>query len=356
LFFSHFYKKENIRKISNEEMIKMKRVSINGLGRIGRLVLRHYFSISSKNIDIVAVNDITPVDDLAYLLNFDSVHRKPTFQVDSNPGHLEIGGKQIAVFNERDPLQLPWKQNNIDIVLECTGLFTKRDDAVKHIQAGAKKVIISAPSETADVTIVRGVNHKIYDPKKHHIISNASCTTNALAPAVKVLDDAFGIYHLLVTTVHAYTASQALVDRSSKRWRRGRAAAVSLIPSTTGAAKATALVLPQLKGKMDALAIRAPIPDGAIVDIVAEVKTDATVETVNGAYKKAVQGEMDGVLAYSEDELVSADIIGDTHSGVIDATLTRVVDKRMVKVGVWYDNEAGYAKKLLELAEYISNK
>jgi len=274
----------------------------------------------------------------------------------SKRGLLEIGEKQIIVFNERDPTNLPWRQNNIDIVLECTGLFTKHDDAGKHIQAGAKKVIISAPSETADITIVRGVNHQMYDPKKHHIISNASCTTNALAPAVKVLDDAFGVNHLLVTTIHAYTASQALVDRSSKRWRRGRAAAISLIPSTTGAAKATALVLPQLKDKMDALAIRAPIPDGAIVDIVAEIKKEATVEAINGAYKKVAQGEMNGILAYSEDELVSADIIDDTHSGIIDATLTRVIDKQMVKVCVWYDNEVGYAKKLLELAEYISEK
>jgi glyceraldehyde 3-phosphate dehydrogenase (phosphorylating) len=338
------------------DMIEMNRVAINGLGRIGRLVLRHYLTFSSDKIDIVAINDTTPVDDLAYLLNFDSVHRRPSFQANSRSGFLEIGEKQIKVFNERDPAQLPWKQNNIGMVLECTGLFTKHDDAAKHIQAGAKKVIISAPSETADITIVRGVNHQMYDPKKHHIISNASCTTNALAPAVKVLDDVFGVQHLLVTTIHAYTASQSLVDRASKRWRRGRAAAVSLIPSTTGAAKATALVIPQLKGKMDALAIRAPIPDGAIVDLVAEVKNDTTVELVNGAYKRAALGELNGILAYSEDELVSADIIDDTHSGIVDATLTRVVDKRMVKVGVWYDNEAGYAKKLLELAEYISSR
>jgi glyceraldehyde 3-phosphate dehydrogenase (phosphorylating) len=337
-------------------MIKMKKVAINGLGRIGRLVLRHYLTSSSQSIDIVAVNDVTPVDDLAYLLNFDSVHRRPPFQVHSRLGYLEVDKKQIKVFNERDPTQLPWKQNDVNIVLECTGLFTKRDDAAKHLQAGAKKVIISAPAETADITIVRGVNHQMYDPKKHHVISNASCTTNALAPAVKVLEDAFGIHHLLVTTVHAYTASQSLVDRSSKRWRRGRAAAVSLIPSTTGAAKATALVLPQLKGKMDALAIRAPIPDGAIVDIVAEMKTDVSVETVNEVYKSVAQKEMNGILAYSEDELVSADIIGDTHSGIFDATMTRVVDKRMVKVGVWYDNEAGYSKRLLELAEYISSR
>ena len=319
-------------------------------------MLRHYLTFSSTKVDIIAVNDTTPVDDLAYLLNFDSVHRRPSFQVRSSPGFLEIGEKRIKVFNEHDPALLPWKQNNIDLVLECTGLFTKHEDAVKHIKAGAKKVIISAPSDTADITVVQGVNQVMYDPTKHHIISNASCTTNALAPAVKVLDDVFGIHHLVVTTVHAYTASQALVDRASKRWRRGRAAAVSLIPSTTGAAKATALVLPHLKGKMDALAIRAPIADGAIVDLVAEVKSDATIETVNNAFKNAALGAMKGILAYSEDELVSADIIDDTHSGIVDATMTRVVDKHLVKVGVWYDNEAGYAKKLLELAEYISNK
>jgi glyceraldehyde-3-phosphate dehydrogenase type I len=260
------------------------------------------------------------------------------------------------ILHETDPAKLPWKKLGVDIVLECTGLFRRRQDAAKHLTAGASKVIISAPSESADLTIVQGVNEQLYDPLIHHVISNASCTTNSLAPAVKVLNDTFGVEHLLVTTIHAYTASQALVDRSARKIRRGRAAAVSLIPTSTGAAKATGLVLPQLKDKMDALAIRAPVPDGAITDIVAELKRKVTVQEVNEAFKKVATGELKNILGFSEDELVSADIIGDTHSGIVDGTSTKVIDGKMVKVLVWYDNEAGYAKKLLELCEYISKK
>ena len=258
--------------------------------------------------------------------------------------------------HEKDPAKLPWKKLGVDIVLECTGLFRRKEDAIKHITAGASKVIISAPSESSDLTIVKGVNENSYNPKVHHIISNASCTTNSLAPVVKVLDDTFGIEHLLVTTIHAYTASQGLVDRSARKIRRGRAAAISLIPTSTGAAKATSLVLPSLNDKMDALAIRVPVPDGAITDIVAELKSDVTVEQVNEAFKIASMGDLKGILGYSEDELVSSDIIGDTHSGIVDGTSTKVVDNKMVKILVWYDNEFGYAKKLLELAEYISRK
>jgi glyceraldehyde 3-phosphate dehydrogenase/glyceraldehyde-3-phosphate dehydrogenase (NAD(P)) len=334
----------------------MKKVGINGLGRIGRLVLRQFMSDSSNDIDIVAANDLTPIDDLAYLLRFDSVHGKVPYNVSFGSDFIQLGSKKLKILNEKDPLKLPWKKLGVDIVLECTGLFRRRDDAAKHLTAGASKVIISAPSESADLTIVQGVNEDSYNSKIHHVVSNASCTTNSLAPAVKVLDDTFGIEHLLVTTVHAYTASQGLVDRSARKIRRGRAAAVSLIPTSTGAAKATGLVLPKLKNKMDALAIRVPVPDGAITDIVAELKSNVTVDQVNETFRIASMGELKSILGYSEDELVSADIIGDTHSGIVDATSTKVVDNKMVKVLVWYDNEFGYAKKLLELAEYISKK
>jgi len=334
----------------------MKKVGINGLGRIGRLVLRHYMTNPSKDIEIIAANDLTPIDDLAYLIRFDSVHGKVPYNVNFGSDSIQLDAKKIMILHETDPAKLPWKKLGVDIVLECTGLFRRRQDAAKHLTAGASKVIISAPSESADLTIVQGVNEQLYDPLIHHVISNASCTTNSLAPAVKVLNDTFGVEHLLVTTIHAYTASQALVDRSARKIRRGRAAAVSLIPTSTGAAKATGLVLPQLKDKMDALAIRAPVPDGAITDIVAELKRKVTVQEVNEAFKKVATGELKNILGFSEDDLVSADIIGDTHSGIVDGTSTKVIDGKMVKVLVWYDNEAGYAKKLLELCEYISKK
>ncbi len=334
----------------------MKKVGINGLGRIGRLVLRHYMTNLSNDIDIVAANDLTSIDDLAYLIRFDSVHGKVPYDVSFGSNYIKLDSKKIEILNERDPSKIPWKKLGVDIVLECTGLFRKLEDAKKHISAGASKVIISAPSESADLTIVQGVNEDVYDPKIHHVISNASCTTNSLAPVIKLLNDTFGIEHLLVTTVHAYTASQGLVDSAARKIRRGRAAAVSLIPTTTGAAKATSLVVPQLNKKMDAIAIRVPVSDGAITDIVAELKSNVTVEIVNDAFRIASMGELKGILGFSEDELVSADIIGDTHSGIVDGTSTKVVDGKMVKVLVWYDNESGYAKKLLELAEFISRK
>jgi glyceraldehyde-3-phosphate dehydrogenase type I len=334
----------------------MKKIAINGLGRIGRLTLHHYINALPKDVEIVAANDLTPPDELAYLLRFDSVHGKAQYPIDYGADYISYRSKKITITNEKDPAHLPWRSLGIDIVLECTGRFRKRQDAEKHLQAGASKVIISAPSNDADITINLGVNEQMYDPKKHHILSNASCTTNSLSPVVKVLDETFGIKHLLATTVHAYTASQALVDGSAKVKRRGRAAAVSLIPTTTGAAKATTLVIPQLKEKMDAVAIRAPIPDGAITDVVAELKTRVTVQQVNDAFKKAVNTRLQGIVDYSEDDLVSADIVGTPFSGTIDGTLTRVIDGTMVKVMVWYDNEYGYAKRLLELAEYIAKR
>jgi glyceraldehyde-3-phosphate dehydrogenase type I len=332
----------------------MKKIAINGLGRIGRMVLRNYLLNPPANVEIVAANDLTPIDELAYLIRYDSVHGKATFPIKAGSDYIQIGPHKLAILTEKDPEKLPWGEQGVDVVLECTGLFRRREDAAKHLTAGASKVIISAPSESADLTIVLGVNEKLYDAQIHHIISNASCTTNSLAPAVKVLHDTFGVEYLMVTTIHAYTASQALIDKATRKRRRGRAAAVSLIPTSTGAAKATALVIPELKGRMDAIAVRAPIPDGAITDIVAYLKKDVTVVTVNDAFKNASEGELRGILDYSEDEIVSADIIGDTHSGIVDASSTRVIMNRVVKVLVWYDNEYGYSRRLLELSDYIS--
>ena len=331
----------------------MKKVAINGLGRIGRLVLRHYLSDPPQNLQIVAANDLTPTDELAYLLRYDSVHGKASFPIASGQNYLALGSQKLAIFNEKDPANLPWKALGVDIVLECTGLFRRREDAAKHLTAGASKVIISAPSESADLTIVMGVNEKLYDPQAHHIISNASCTTNSLAPVVKILNDTFGIKSMLVTTIHAYTASQSLIDRPTRKRRRGRAAAVSLIPTSTGAAKATALVIPELKGKMDAIAVRAPILDGALTDIVANLGTDVSVDALNKVLKTAAEGTMKGIVDYNDDEIVSADIIDNPHSGIIDAPSTRVITGRMVKVLVWYDNEFGYSKRMLDLAAYV---
>jgi len=346
----------------------MKRIGINGLGRIGRLVLHHFIKNPSDDVEIVAANDLNTAEDIAYLLKFDSVHGVAPFDVSFGSDFLELEKTKmkcdrivmdrlnIKLFHEKDPSKIPWDKLGVDIVLECTGAFRKRQDAAKHLSSSVSKVIISAPSKSADLTVVLGVNEEKYDPSKHDIISNASCTTNSLAPVVKVLNEEFGVKHLLVTTVHAYTSSQALVDKPIRKRRRGRAAAVSLIPTTTGAAKATELVLPEMKGKMDAIAIRAPVPDGAITDIVAEIEKKASPVLVNHALKESAEGKLKGILAYSEDDLVSSDVIGNTHSGIIDAKSTKIVDDNLVKVLVWYDNEAGYAKKLLELAEYISKK
>jgi glyceraldehyde-3-phosphate dehydrogenase type I len=346
----------------------MKRIGINGLGRIGRLVLHHFIKNPSDDVEIVAANDLNNAEDIAYLIKFDSIHGVAPFDVSFGSDFIELQKTKmkcdrivmdrlnIKLFHEKDPSKIPWDKLGVDIVLECTGAFRRRKDAAKHLSSTVSKVIISAPSESADLTVVLGVNEDKYDPAVHNIISNASCTTNSLAPAVKILNEEFGIKHLLVTTVHAYTSSQALVDKPIRKRRRGRAAAVSLIPTTTGAAKATELVLPEMKGKMDAIAIRAPVPDGAITDIVAELEKKASQGLINHAFKKAAEGKLKGILAYSEDDLVSSDIIGNTHSGIIDAKSTKVVDNTLAKVFVWYDNEAGYAKKLLELAEYISKK
>jgi glyceraldehyde 3-phosphate dehydrogenase/glyceraldehyde-3-phosphate dehydrogenase (NAD(P)) len=332
----------------------MKKIAINGLGRIGRMVLRHYMEVHSENITLVAANDLVPTDDLAYLIKYDSAHGRAAFPISSTEHTIKMGNTTLNVYAEKDPSQLPWKKLGIDVVIESTGRFTKRELAAKHLEAGARRVIISAPATDADITIVVGVNDNKFDPKKHNVISMASCTTNSLAPPLKVLMDNFGVERAMATTVHAYTASQALVDKPDKKRNRGRAAAVSLVPSTTGSDIATILVLPELKDRLRALAIRAPILDGAITDIVADLKKSTTAEQVNAAFKAASKGLLKGILAYSEDELVSADIIGDTHSGIIHALSTQVVQGTMVKVQVWYDNEFGYSRRLLDVIERLN--
>ena len=334
----------------------MKKVAINGLGRIGRLVLRQYLMGNYQDLEIVAVNDLSSAEDIVYLMRYDSVHGKPPFSVKAGADYLRLNSKEIKLFSKKDPVELPWGSLGVDIVLECTGIFRKREDAAKHLEAGAERVIISAPSKSADLTVVLGVNEDKFVPEKHQIISNASCTTNSLAPALKVLNDAFEIDSVMVTTIHAYTASQAMVDSPARKKRRGRAAAVSLIPTSTGSAIATALVLPELEGKMDAIAVRAPIPDGAITDIVAYVRKKVSVESVNAEFKKAVQGKLQGILDFTEEEIVSADIIDDPHSGIIDGSFTRVVNDNMIKALVWYDNEFGYSVRMLDLAAYISKQ
>jgi glyceraldehyde-3-phosphate dehydrogenase type I len=331
----------------------MKRIAINGLGRIGRMVLRHYVAVRPKDIELVVANDLVPTDDLAYLIKYDSVHGQLPFLVTAEKEAVHVGEVTVKITAEKDPAQLPWKRLGIDVVIESTGRFTKRELAAKHLEAGARRVIISAPATDADITVVVGVNENKFDPKNHYVISMASCTTNSLAPPLKVLMDSFGVEQAMATTVHAYTASQALVDRPDKKRNRGRAAAVSLVPSTTGSDIATTLVLPELKDRLRALAIRAPIPDGAITDIVADLKKSATAEQVNEAFKTAAEGPLKGILGYTEEDLVSADIIGDTHSGIVHTLSTQVVQGRMVKIQVWYDNEFGYSKRLLDVIERL---
>jgi glyceraldehyde-3-phosphate dehydrogenase type I len=332
----------------------MKKIAINGLGRIGRMVLRHYVTARPKDIELVVANDLVPTDDLAYLIKYDSVHGQLPFPVTAKKDTIQVGDVTVKITAEKDPAQLPWKELGIDVVIESTGFFTKRELAAKHLEAGARRVIISAPAPDADITVVVGVNEDKFDPKNHRVISMASCTTNSLAPPLKVLMDSFGIERAMATTVHAYTASQALVDKPDRKRNRGRAAAVSLVPSTTGSDVATTLVLPELKDRLRALAIRAPIPDGAITDIVADLKKSTTVEQVNAALKTAAEGYLKDILGYTEEDLVSADIIGDTHSGIVHALSTQVVQGSMVKVQVWYDNEFGYSRRLLDVIERLA--
>lgn len=335
----------------------MIRVAVNGFGRIGRNVLRSALQHSQygKKFEIIAVNDLGNTEILAHLLKYDSIYGKFCGEVNAKPEGIGVNGYTIAFFSEVNPSNLPWKKLDIDVVIESTGVFRTRDGAGKHIQAGAKKVIISAPGKDPDLTIVLGVNEKVYDPSKHHIISMASCTTNSLAPPVKVLHEAFGIEQGFMTTVHSYTGDQRILDFPHKDLRRARAAAVSIIPTTTGAARAVALVIPELKGKIDGIALRVPTPDGSITDFSCILKTPATVPEINNAFKQASQNSLKGILQYTEEPLVSVDIVGNPHSAIIDGLLTKVVGERgtLAKIFSWYDNEWGYSCRIVDLINYL---
>ncbi|MDH5526041.1 MAG: type I glyceraldehyde-3-phosphate dehydrogenase [Nitrospirota bacterium] len=323
------------------------RVGINGFGRIGRCVFRA--AMGRSDIEIVAINDLTDAKTLAYLLKRDSVHGNLSANVEAGDGELKVDGRSVKILAERDPAALPWKSLNVDVVVESTGLFTGREAAGKHLAAGARKVVISAPAKEPDLTVVLGVNDGDYDKNSHHIVSNASCTTNCLAPVAKVVNDSFGIVHGLVTTVHSYTNDQRLLDLPHSDLRRARAAALSMIPTTTGAAKAVAEVLPELKGRLDGMAIRVPTPNVSVVDAVFTVKREVTAEEVNEALGKAANGPMKGILVVTHDPVVSIDFNGDPASSTVDATLTKVIGGTMVKVISWYDNEWGYSSRVVDL-------
>jgi glyceraldehyde 3-phosphate dehydrogenase len=330
------------------------RVGINGFGRIGRQVLRAAKLQGVADLDFVAVNDLTDTKTLAHLFKYDSVHRTYQGDVESGEGSITIDGDEIKIFAEKDPAKLPWKDLGVDIVLESTGRFTDADKAGAHIQAGAKKVIISAPAKGEDLTIVMGVNSDKYDPANHHIISNASCTTNCLVPMVKVIKDTFGFRHGTMVTIHSYTNDQSILDLPHKDLRRARAAALSIIPTTTGAAKATSLVMPELKGKIDGIAIRVPTPDVSLTELAVEVEKGTTIADVNAAFRAAAEGgPLQGILAYTEEPLVSSDYIGNPHSCIIDSQSTNVIDGTMVKVSGWYDNEWGYSSRCVDLLRFL---
>jgi glyceraldehyde 3-phosphate dehydrogenase len=322
------------------------KVGINGFGRIGRNLFRAAHEAGSE-LDFVAVNDITDNETLGHLLKYDSI-------LGRFPGEVEADGKEIRVFEERDPARLPWGELGVEVVIESTGLFTKREDAAKHLEAGAKKVIISAPAKEPDVTVALGVNFdEAYDPDEHHIISNASCTTNCLAPLAKVIHETVGIERGLMTTIHAYTADQRLQDLPHKDLRRARAAAINLIPTTTGAAKAIGLVLPELDGKLNGVSVRAPVATGSVVDLVCDVSRETSAEEINAAAKEAAEGPLSGILSYTEDPIVSSDIVQDPHSSIFDALQTLVLEGTMVKAVAWYDNEWGYSNRCVELAAKV---
>lgn len=329
------------------------RVGINGFGRIGRQVLRAAKEQGVADLDFVAVNDLTDTRTLAHLFKYDSVHRTYQGQVDAGTDSITVDGDDIRVFAEKDPASLPWKDLGVDLVLESTGRFTKAEDARKHIAGGAKKVIISAPGKGEDITVVMGVNNDKYDSAKHHIVSNASCTTNCLVPMVKVIRDTFGFVRGSMVTVHSYTSDQQILDGPHKDLRRARAAAVSIVPTTTGAAKATSLVIPELKGKIDGIAIRVPTPDVSLTDLTVVTERAVTVAEVNAAFRAAAEGALQGILSYTEEELVSSDYIGSPYSCIFDSKCTSVVDGMLVKVSGWYDNEWGYASRCVDLLRFI---
>ena len=331
------------------------RVGINGFGRIGRQVVR---AAKERNaaLDIVAINDLTDTKTLAHLFKYDSVHGKFDGTISYDEDSITINGDKIKVLKEKDPALLPWKDLKVDVVLEATGRFTKADDAKKHIAGGAKKVIISAPATGEDITVVLGVNGDKYDAAKHTIISNASCTTNCVAPMVKIVRDTFGFKHASMVTIHSYTNDQNILDLPHKDLRRARAAAVSMIPTSTGAAKATSLVIPEVKGKIDGTSIRVPTPDVSITELTVEVEKGTTVAEVNAAFKAAAEGALKGIVGYSEEELVSCDYIGNPHSIVLDAKSTNVIDGTLVKVSGWYDNEWGYSSRCVDLLLMVGEK
>ncbi|MCG1026898.1 type I glyceraldehyde-3-phosphate dehydrogenase [Virgibacillus halodenitrificans] len=330
------------------------KVGINGFGRIGRNVFRQ--SLKNDEVEVVAVNDLTDANMLAHLLKYDSVHGQLEEEITVNGSNLVVGGKEITVLSERDPANLGWGDRGVEVVIESTGRFTNGEDAQKHIDAGAKKVVISAPGKNEDLTLVMGVNDSEYDPAKHNIISNASCTTNCLAPYAKVLHDKFGIKRGLMTTIHSYTNDQQILDLPHKDYRRARAAAQNIIPTTTGAAKAVGKVLPELNGKLNGMAVRVPTPDGSLVDLVAELDKNVTAEDVNEALKEAANGDLKGIMQYSEEPLVSTDIVGNTHSSIVDGLSTMVLEDNMVKVISWYDNEMGYSSRCVDLAAFLKKQ
>jgi glyceraldehyde 3-phosphate dehydrogenase (phosphorylating) len=332
------------------------RVGINGFGRIGRNVVRAAVMAKQSAIEFVGVNDITDTKTLAHLLKYDSIHGRFPGTVETKGDALVVNGREIRVTAIKEPEKLPWKELGVELVLESTGRFTDRDSAAKHLTAGAKKVVISAPAKGEDITIVMGVNEKKYDPATHHIISNASCTTNCLVPVVKVVLDNWGLVHGFMTTVHSYTNDQQILDLPHKDLRRARAAALSIIPTTTGAAKATSLVIPEVKGKLDGVSLRVPTPDVSLVDLTAEVTKRTTIDEVNAAFKRAAQGELKGILDVSDEPLVSVDYIGSLFSSVVDSQSTNVIDGTLVHVSSWYDNEMGYSARCVDLLAYLGSR
>ena len=328
------------------------KIGINGFGRIGRLVFRA--GEKRPEMEIVAINDLMDAKTNAHLLKYDSIHGTYERDVKAGDGYIDVGGRTIKVFAEKDPAKLPWGDLGVDIVIESTGVFRSKEKASAHLAGGAKKVVITAPGKNEDITIVMGVNEKKYDPANHHIISNASCTTNCLAPVAKVLMDSFGIRRGLMTTVHSYTNDQRILDLAHSDLRRARAAGMSMIPTTTGAASAVALVLPELKGKLNGFSMRVPTPNVSVVDFVADLEKKATAEDVNNALRAAAEGPLSGILAYTEEELVSHDFNHDPHSSIVDGLCTMVIGEEMAKVIAWYDNEWGYSNRVVDLASYIA--
>ena len=332
------------------------KIGINGFGRIGRLVLRATNSLHPDALEVAAINDLTDAKTNAHLLKYDTAYGPYPGKVEASNGDLIVDGRSIRVFSEREPARIPWSEMDVDVVVESTGIFTNADQAGAHLEGGAKKVVISAPARGEDLTIVLGVNGHLYDAEKHKIISNASCTTNCFATMVKVIHDAFGVEHGVMSTVHSYTNDQSILDQRHSDLRRARAAAMNIIPTTTGAARAVGLVLPELNGKLDGIALRVPTSTGSITDFVAHVSKDVTVEDVNAAYQEAAEGALKGILEYSTEPLVSSDFRGNSHSCIIDGLSTMVMQNRMIKVMGWYDNEWGYSCRTADLCALISEK